>query len=176
MSRCDRSMRHGDLRLAYRRRSRRRRSITSHLESDLGHCPVFPAPLASVGFLPDVLPAPLRGARSVLDDTRLAALLPPADVRVPGRELLASRARTRSCIACITRTATRSEIRTRRSIHTNVLVMMWETKTRYDDFAYERVAPDPRFGTRRPPGPSSIGSGRAGSCASPGCSATRCST
>ena len=35
----------------------------------------------------------------------------------------------------------------------NVLTMMWATKNRYDDFAYERVAPDPRFGYTTPTWP-----------------------
>src|SRR5436190_11483224 len=29
--------------------------------------------------------------------------------------------------------------------HSNVFTMMWKTKSRYDDFAYRRVAPEPRF-------------------------------
>jgi stearoyl-CoA desaturase (delta-9 desaturase) len=35
----------------------------------------------------------------------------------------------------------------------SLLVMMWETKKRYDDFAYERVAPDPRFAYAAPSWP-----------------------
>jgi stearoyl-CoA desaturase (delta-9 desaturase) len=37
--------------------------------------------------------------------------------------------------------------------HTNVLTMMWQTKKRYDDFAYDRVQPDPRFGYAAPSWP-----------------------
>lgn len=37
--------------------------------------------------------------------------------------------------------------------HTNVLTMMWKTKKRYDDFAYDRVQPDPRFGYAAPSWP-----------------------
>ena len=36
---------------------------------------------------------------------------------------------------------------------TNVLKMMWLTKHRYDDFAYDRVQPDPRFGYATPSWP-----------------------
>lgn len=37
--------------------------------------------------------------------------------------------------------------------HKNVFTMMWATKGRYDDFAYDRVAPDPRFGYATPSWP-----------------------
>jgi len=37
--------------------------------------------------------------------------------------------------------------------HRNVLSMMWHTKHRYDDFAYGRVQPDPRFGYSTPSWP-----------------------
>ncbi len=36
----------------------------------------------------------------------------------------------------------------------NVLKMMWETKHRYDDFAYGRKQPDPRFGHATPSWPA----------------------
>ena len=36
---------------------------------------------------------------------------------------------------------------------TNLLGMMWRTKKRYDDFAYGRVQPDPRFGYATPSWP-----------------------
>jgi stearoyl-CoA desaturase (Delta-9 desaturase) len=35
----------------------------------------------------------------------------------------------------------------------NVFSMMWRTKQRYDDFAYDRVSPDPRFGYATPSWP-----------------------
>jgi stearoyl-CoA desaturase (Delta-9 desaturase) len=38
--------------------------------------------------------------------------------------------------------------------HRNVLTMMWHTKHRYDDFAYGRSQPDPRFGYSTPNWPS----------------------
>jgi stearoyl-CoA desaturase (delta-9 desaturase) len=38
--------------------------------------------------------------------------------------------------------------------HPNVLLMMWRTKHRYDDFAYGRVEPDPRFGYATPSWPA----------------------
>lgn len=37
--------------------------------------------------------------------------------------------------------------------HRNVLVMMWHTKKRYDDFAYDRARPDPRFAHATPSWP-----------------------
>ncbi len=37
--------------------------------------------------------------------------------------------------------------------HKSALSMMWATKKRYDDFAYERVEPDPRFGYSAPSWP-----------------------
>jgi stearoyl-CoA desaturase (delta-9 desaturase) len=37
--------------------------------------------------------------------------------------------------------------------HRNALSMMWHTKRRYDDFAYDRVAPDPRFAYQTPSWP-----------------------
>jgi stearoyl-CoA desaturase (delta-9 desaturase) len=38
--------------------------------------------------------------------------------------------------------------------HANALTMMWETKKRYDDFAYGRVEPDPRFAYHTPSWPA----------------------
>lgn len=38
--------------------------------------------------------------------------------------------------------------------HRSVLTMMWQTKHRYDDFAYGRTQPDPRFGYSTPNWPS----------------------
>jgi stearoyl-CoA desaturase (Delta-9 desaturase) len=37
--------------------------------------------------------------------------------------------------------------------YSSVLTMMWRTKKRYDDFAYDRVQPDPRFGYATPSWP-----------------------
>ena len=114
--------------------------------------------------------APLRRSSAVHDDARAGSVSSILLTYISQGSSFLNAARLRDpCTACTTRTATREKDPHSPLFYTNVFTMMLATKKRYDDFAYSRVDPEPRF-DRRPPSWPRARSPRAelGRCAWPG--------